>query len=344
MKTVQSNQPARLGATSPGAAGGGSRALPCGFLLPLAVVCLLLTGAAARADFISTTLGSAGPGNYAILSIGTGKSDVALNGPGTTTGNVGVLSGTLSLASSAPPAVVGNVFLGSGAGPNFSAAKQVQGTVFTGQTAQLTQARTEALNAAATFAGLAPTLSVAGNVINGTTTITGTAGVNVLNISGLHLGNGRTLTLNAPSGSQFVINDSGGFTLNSGRINLAGGLSNSDVVFNVTGTGPALSTSGGLHHESVVNGILLAPGRGIAFAPGLVNGEAIAGGKTIHFVSGAEVNGPPPSPPPPGPPPLTTPPPPAAPEPASVLLLALGLPALAVCGYRARRPRSAPAA
>src|SRR5205823_3525860 len=53
---------------------------------------LLGSAGQVRADFITDTLGSAGPGNYAILNIGTGKADVALTGPGTTTGNVGVLS------------------------------------------------------------------------------------------------------------------------------------------------------------------------------------------------------------------------------------------------------------
>ena len=98
------------------------------------ITAILLLGSAGqvRADFVTDTLGSASPGNYAILNIGTGKADVALTGPGTTTGNVGVLSGTLSLASSTPPAVVGDVFLGSNVKANFNASKQVQGNVFTG--------------------------------------------------------------------------------------------------------------------------------------------------------------------------------------------------------------------
>jgi hypothetical protein len=245
---------------------------------------LLLLGAAGqvRAGFVSTTLGSAGPGNYAILNIGTGNADVALNGPGTTTGNVGVLSGTLSLASSTPPAVAGNVLLGNGASPNFSAAKQVSGSVLANQNPVLNQARTDAINASSTFAALAPTQSVPGGAIKGSATVSGTAGVNVLDVSGISLGNGQTLTLNGPAGSQFVINDSGGLTLNSGRINLAGGLTPSDVVLNFTGTNPALKTSGGLNHESVVNGILLAPAASttVDFSPGLIKGRSSSAATT----------------------------------------------------------------
>jgi hypothetical protein len=226
-------------------------------VVALAAAGTLLLGGVTRADFISDTLGSAGPSNYGILSIGTGNTDVALNGPGTTNGNVGVLSGTLSLASSTPPAVNGNVQLGDNARTNFSAANQVQGSVLTGQNAVLQQAQTDALHASHAFAALSGNQVVPGGAITGTTTIHGFAGVN----------------------------------------------------------------------ESVVNGILLAPDRGVAFSPGLVNGEVIAGGNTIHFVSGASVN---------------QPPPPMVPEPASLLLLGLGIPALAGYAYRARRPRATP--
>src|SRR5205823_1202816 len=76
--------------------------------------------------------------------------------------------------------------------------------------------------------------------------------------------------------------------------NLTGGLTPSDVVINFTDANAALKTSGGLHNESVVNGILLAAGGSttVDFSPGLVNGEVIAGGNHAHFVSGAEVHSP----------------------------------------------------
>src|SRR5262249_35205631 len=181
--------------------------------------------------------------------------DISLNGPGTTKGNVGMPSpGTLSLDSSngnPSVAIVGNVYLGNTA--NITHPAQVQGTIFTNQDSLLTQANSDAVAAAATFSALAPTLTVSGNQITGTMTINGSAGVNVLNITGLNL-NHETLTLNAPVGAQFIINDSGGFVLNSGTINLTGGLTTSDVVYNITGSGSALSTSGGAQKEKSVNG------------------------------------------------------------------------------------------
>jgi hypothetical protein len=254
------------------------------FVAVLLAVCLL--PASAKAGFITDTLGSAGPSNFAILTL-SGGSDIALNGPGQSHGNVGISSGTLSLNGSAGPEVNGNVFLATGA--NISGnPSQVTGSVFTNQ--NLSQANTDARNASTTFASLTPTQNVPGGSINGTATINGSSGINVIDIASLNLGNGQTLTLNGPAGAQFVIDDSGNFVLNSGKIVLTGGIGVTDVVFNIEASGNAISTSGGLNNESVINGIVLAPNSGVAMAPGLINGELIAGGSTIHIVSGGSVN------------------------------------------------------
>jgi hypothetical protein len=270
---------------------------------------VLASSGSARADFISDTLGAAGPGNYAILSIGQG--DVHINGPGHSNGNVGIANGSFHLDN--PQVLNGNVFLGSGA--SLANTGTINGTVSPNQ--DLTGAVNAARAASGTFAGLAPTLSVPGGAINGNTTINGGPGVNVVNISGLNLGNGQALTLNGPAGSNFVINDSGGLRLNSGSINLTGGLTPNNVVLNVTGNGD-LHTSGGLNNESVINGILLAPNSNIGFSPGQINGELIAGG-AIQLASGAGVDGVPPD----------------APEPASLVILGLGGIGLAA-GFRKR--------
>jgi hypothetical protein len=313
----------------------GRAVMPLHFLVPTLVVAgALLFTPAAHAGLINETLGFAGPGYWAILSTGNpGTTDFALNGPGTTVGNVGVgPTGKLSLDSSngnPATAIRGNVYLATGS--SITHPQQVQGNVVKGADALLSKAAADAKAAASTFAALSPTNSIK-SIDNSTGVINGTAGVNVLNITGLNL-NQATLTLNGPKGGQFVINDSGAFVLNSGVINLAGGLTASDVVFNLTGTSPDVHSSGG-GNSSVLNGILLAEQRNIAFAPGLINGEAISGGATIHFVSGAEVNQLP------APPAPTVPTAATAPEPASVLLVGLGLPAFAVFAYRSRRPRS----
>jgi hypothetical protein len=296
--------------------------------LGLVLLAVLFGGLpAARADFISNTLGTAGPSNFAVLAL-SGATDIALNGPGTTNGNVGISSppsGTanLQLNGSAGPSINGNLFLGNNATLNNTA--QVQGNVFTNQNAYLSQPNIDARNAASTFSKLAATAGTP-TVINGNTTINGgpPGSLTVANVSGINLGNGQTLTLNGPAGSQFVIN-SPNMVLNSGKINLTGGVTANDVVFNLTGTGNNLSTSGGLNNESVINGIVLNANGGVAMAPGLINGELIAGGQSIHLVSGASVN--------------SLPPTPSVPEPASLVLVTLsGLGMAALIRRQSRRP------
>src|SRR5262249_38040671 len=127
-----------------------------------------------RADFISETLGTAGPANYAILTL-DGAEDIALNGPGITLGNVGISSpGFLHLDSSyghPATAIQGNVFLGDAA--HISHPREVAGTIWSNQDARLAQANADARKASLTFTALTPTLTAPGGAITGTTTIQG---------------------------------------------------------------------------------------------------------------------------------------------------------------------------
>lgn len=266
-----------------------------------ALVFALLLTASAQANTISSALGVAGPSNYAILFLST-SGQPQMNGPGGSTGNVGYNGSTsLQLNGSAGPEINGNLILGNSATVNNVA--QVTGTIFTNQSAQLNAAQAAAISASSFFNGLTPTSVV--TVVNGTATIIGSAGLNVLNLSGITLGNGQTLTLSGPAGAEFVINVSGNMVLNSASIVETGGLLATDVVFNVAGN---VQTSGGLNNLSVINGIVLDLTGQIAMAPGSIQGELIAGGNNPQIVSGGFVTG------------TTT-----VPEPSSLLLLSMGV-------------------
>src|SRR5438094_302530 len=84
--------------------------------VPMVSAGVLSFSSSASAEVIQSTLVSAGPDNWAILSLGGNiavQDTVTLNGPGTTVGNVGATSTTdLALNSSAPPAILGNVYMG----------------------------------------------------------------------------------------------------------------------------------------------------------------------------------------------------------------------------------------
>jgi hypothetical protein len=251
--------------------------------------------------------------NFAILETSNGNISMAnASNAGFVNGNVGVSGG--NIGDSGVP-IHGNVVLGNAAALNPNVTPNVTGTVSVNQAA-LTAAVNSATSASATFAGLAPTLF--NTSITGTTLINLAPGVNVANLSAVNLGNGQTLTLNGPAGSEIILNDTGGVTLNSGHIVLTGGLTANDVVFNLTGTS-GLSTSGGLNNESTLAGVFLALNGQIALSPGALTGEIISG-KNIGIASGGSVNGPS-----------------VVPLPAALPLFATGLGALGLLGWRRKR-------
>jgi hypothetical protein len=298
----------------------------CSTLVTLLLSALMLTLApAARAGFVVSTLGVAGPNNYALLTL-SGTTDLTINGPcgggaGTcvgpstanVTGNVGVLgtnTGVLSPnASSGFNAINGNLYFASSAACNSVSCPEINGSInqingngsniFVNQATagvDLDAAAAAAISASSTFSGLtnsspnttvSSTTSVSGT---GTTTINALNTITVVDLTNFNLGNGGLLILNGTAADQFVINlpasDWGGF---QGVVEETGGLTADDVVFNVTGSG-TLNSSGG-SNSAVLNGIILAPSASIGFAPGRFVGELIAGGPSVHLVSGAQVLG-----------------------------------------------------
>ncbi len=115
-------------------------------------------------------------------------------------------------------------------------------------------------NVSTTAAGLTPTsgspttLNLSGNTSRSFDN-TPFSGKYVMRLTDLVMGGNSTLTLNGVSGSAFVINVSNNFNLSSSaRIVLTGGLTASDVLFNVTGGNTNFSLGG----NAIFNGTLLA--------------------------------------------------------------------------------------
>ena len=259
------------------------------------IVCSAAGGSQSRADYVG--LGTAG--QYAVLGINT---TFSFNGPGVINGNVALTSGSsYNLAS---PAVVNGTFYhdtgvtGSNSGVTFSG-----GTV----TTNLSQAVTDAQNAAASAAAQTPTATMPGNVIGNNTSFTGVAGQNVLDVNSVNLTNGN-FTLTGPASATFIINVAGNITVNGGSnssILLAGGVTPDHVLFNVTGSGNTVSFTGG----GTLAGTFLDLNGSISVHDKTLNGALIGGqDQSISDTSGFKIIFPPH----------------VVPEPSSVVLLGLG--------------------
>ena len=117
----------------------------------------------------------------------------------------------------------------------------------------------------------------------------------VMKLGNFVLDNHSTLTLNGAEGSAFVINVSGNFSLaNGSKIVLTGGLTASDVLFNITGASGTFSITG----DSIFSGTLLAYNSAssaqrtltIAGSKTEVSGEVIV--NKVVITSGAKVKKP----------------------------------------------------
>lgn len=235
-------------------------------------------------------LGTAGPANFAVFSMGGPGSLLNIN-LATVNGSVGVANPG-RIQESAPSHVNGDIIVGSQV--NTAGVHGSHGAIIVDD-GTVTQAVTDANNAANYFASLPITAAVqaqfpSNGEINQDLTVTGTVGLNVVNLSNFRLDNGATLTLTGPAGTGFVINDSGNFNLHSGNIEVGDGVGPLDVVYNITTPNAQVTTM----VPTTAIGVLLAPNSNInSMDSSAYTGEIIGGyGKTIVLMSGSAVTNP----------------------------------------------------
>jgi len=297
---------------------------------------ILLAGGRAHATNVNpfTNLGSAGPSNWQILTLGNCSSgscdnaytNVSINNS-QVDGNIGIApKGNIS-GGTGGASVYGNLDLDTAGAYSYSGSYTFTGTFNQNSATDtlLDNAATAALGAykvalgdtstSVTCSGTGCSTSSDVNPTNAIT-FTGTSGLNVVNLTNLELNNnGDGLTLSAPAGSVFVINVSGTFSvLNGADIVVAGGLSQQNVLYNVSGTGTAVCFSSGSSCSATgsntanIQGVVLAPYRDISLDGAQVDGELISGNLNLTL-NNSTVD---------------------LPEPASLLLLGTGLVGLSI--------------
>lgn len=151
----------------------------------------------------------------------------------------------------------------------------------------------DARTASNTAAAFAPTQTFA--TLTSGQTIVGNGGLNVIRVTGdVGLSGGGT-TLNLQGGAsdvfifQLVAADAPSahtLTLSGVHVNLVGGLTFDNVLWNMNGTGGGIVISSG----AVVSGFFLAPGRGIEVDHGNVTGSVIGGGGTDSHSNSVSVH------------------------------------------------------
>jgi hypothetical protein len=234
-------------------------------------------------------LGSAGPLNFTVFSMGGQGSLLNLN-LATVLGPVGVANpGTIT--ESAPSAIEGDITVGSQV--NTRGLHGSYGSIIVDDNA-VGQAVIDANNAASYFANLPATDIQAQFPANGQIThdltVTGSVGLNVVNLPSFLLDNHATLTLAGPAGAAFVINDWGSFNLHAGNIEVSDGVAAMDVVYNIVTPNASVKTM----VPTTAVGLLLAPNSNInAMDSAAYRGEIVGGyGKTIVLMSGSLVTNP----------------------------------------------------
>ncbi len=233
---------------------------------------LLLAAGQAHARSTPITLGTAT--NYGVLT-GVGET-TTINGGFKLTGNLGLATGYVVKISGTNSQTGTTYYDGSGSGGQWTDTGTYTSAGSTNTS--MSQPVADAIAASNNAAALAATsgLTDQGGSITSSVTINALTSLseNVLDLSSVNLTNGTiTFNDNGNSGAKYIINVTGAFNLSGTTIQVAGGASASDIIFNIEGTGQSVQITGG-----TTLGTLLVPNSNVTIGGGgTLTGALIAG-------------------------------------------------------------------
>ncbi len=225
------------------------------------------TAPACPACGASASFGLGRANGFAVLALA--QADVRFGGPSTMiTGNVGL--GPLDTGALEKATIDGKLILD----PTETATIHPDLIATCGTVTQdLSGADTDARAASAFLAAKVPTQTF--TTITTSTTITGTAGENVIDVTTIDLQN-QNLTLSGSATSTFILNVTDTFSCRGTcQIILSGGVTDLNVIFNVIGPGTEVFIK---DPPVVANGIFLAPERNLTLDKATLNGALIGSG------------------------------------------------------------------
>jgi hypothetical protein len=252
----------------------------------------LFSSSSALADTFG--LGTAGPGNWGILETGpnqvqlTNGTAITVNpGASASQANLGINSGG-NLNQSGTVTIAGAYYKFSTNSDSTTNTFTVAGGTLTGPTVNstLTTAASDAAAASTNLANTAlnPPNQTLGTITASTTISATVPGRNVVNVTGINLGNNTTLTLSGSATQSFVINVTGTSQVTLSNVILVGGLTANNVIFNVL-NGDTVTDP----NPDMVNGIIMDINGSIMITnKDTINGELISG-KQISLSNNSDV-------------------------------------------------------
>lgn len=211
-----------------------------------------------------------------VFGLGDGKIDLSLV---TVNGNIGVYSGG-TIVNMAPSTINGNVY--EYVNGQYSGPGKLNGTLI--EKPKLVKEFHDTAELVASQAASLTANDGTYDNITSATTISGSSGLNVVDVTGDISLNNANLTLSGGADAFFVVNIAGNMSLvGNASLVLSGGVIINHVLYNFTGSNSSINT----HVGDTVNGIILAAGTGSSMTLDGAFDGALIGGGGITLMSGA---------------------------------------------------------